>query len=261
MHNVPIDDVDHLARPVIALARHYPPGYLLAMHSHRRAQLLYGATGVMHVTTQQGNWLVPPQRAVWLPPGMPHQVTMVGVTTHSLYLEPAALPEAVRTAPCRVVSVSPLMRQLLIAAVEMPLEYAQHGRDGALIALLLHEIARMPALPLHIPLPADARLHALCHAFLQRPDIHLPPQQWAARLYMSLRSFSRFFQRQTGMPFSQWRQRAAVVWALARLAAGDSVTQIALELGYENSAAFSAMFRRVLRQTPSSFLQDGEMAR
>lgn len=62
MHNVPIDEVDHLARPVIALARNYPSGYLLPMHSHRRAQLLYGATGVMHVTTRQGNWLVPPQR-------------------------------------------------------------------------------------------------------------------------------------------------------------------------------------------------------
>ncbi|WP_375540732.1 helix-turn-helix domain-containing protein [Serratia silvae] len=54
--------------------------------------------------------------------------------------------------------------------------------------------------------------------------------------------------------FPQWRQRACVVLALARLAAGNSVTQVTIELGYESSAAFSAMFRRVLGLAPSSYL-------
>ncbi|VTR55576.1 transcriptional activator FtrA [Serratia fonticola] len=107
-----------------------------------------------------------------------------------------------------------------------------------LVALLLHEIAQMQALPLHIPLPEDPRLSALCQAFLRQPDAHAPPGLWAASLYMSLRTFSRFFRKQTGMSFSQWRQRACVVLALARLAAGNSVTQVAIELGYESSAAF-----------------------
>lgn len=58
MRNVRIDDIDHVTRAVIAIGTDYPPGHLLPMHSHRRAQLLYGATGVMHVFTQQGNWVV-----------------------------------------------------------------------------------------------------------------------------------------------------------------------------------------------------------
>ncbi|MCS3406923.1 helix-turn-helix domain-containing protein [Serratia sp. AKBS12] len=254
MRNIAIDEVDHLPRPVVAIGRDYPPGYLLPMHSHRRAQLLYGATGIMHVHTRSGNWIVPPQRAVWLPPHMPHQVKMQGVTTRSLYIEPEALPLTARSAGCQVVSVSPLLRQLLIEAVEMPLDYALQGRDACLVSLLLHEIARLSSLPLHIPLPTDSRLNALCQSFLQQPNIHLSPQHWAQQLYMSIRTFSRFFQSQTGLAFSQWRQRACVVLALSRLAAGEGVTQIAWELGYENSAAFSAMFRRVLGQTPSSFL-------
>ncbi|CAI1031459.1 AraC family transcriptional regulator [Serratia quinivorans] len=253
MRNLRIDDLDQVPRPVIAIGNDYPAGYLLPMHSHRRAQLLYGATGVMHVFTRQGNWLVPPQRAVWLPPQMPHEVRMVGVTTRSLYIEPTALAAA-QPQVCQVVSVTPLLRQLLMAAVDMPLEYQQQGRDGALVSLLLHEIAHLQSLPLHIPLPADRRLEELCQGFLQQPDAHDSPQAWAKRLYMSIRSFSRFFRDQTGMSFSQWRQRACVVLALARLAEGNSVTQVALEMGYESSAAFATMFRRVLGQAPSCYL-------
>lgn len=253
MRNRHIDDLDSVQRPVIAIGTDYPRGYLLPMHQHRRAQLLYGATGVMQVFTRQGNWIVPPQHAVWLPPQMAHEVRMVGVTTRSLYIEPAALlvdpPQ-----DCQVVSVTPLMRQLLMAAVDMPLDYDEQGRDGALVSLLLHELANLPPLPLHIPLPADRRLSELCQQFLQHPDAHDSPQAWASRLYMSIRSFSRLFRAQTGMSFSQWRQRACVVLALAQLAEGSSVTQVALELGYESSAAFATMFRRVLGQTPSCYL-------
>lgn len=147
------------------------------------------------------------------------------------------------------------MRQLLMEAVELPLEYDEAGRDGALVSLLLHELARATHLPLHIPLPEDPRLLALCLAFLQRPDVHQSPVQWAQQSHLSLRTFSRHFRQQTGLSFVQWRQRACVVQALARLASGASVTRIALDLGYENPAAFSSMFRRVLGQSPSTYLE------
>ncbi|MDF3832106.1 helix-turn-helix transcriptional regulator [Cupriavidus basilensis] len=253
MLNVRIDDFDQVPRPVVAIGTDYPKGYLLPWHTHRRAQLLYGATGVMHVATREGNWIVPPQRAVWIPPGMLHEVRMVGVSTRSLYIEPGALPWPGDA--CQVVGVSPLVRQLLIGAVEMRAEYDPDGRDGALIALLLHEIARMTVLPLHIPLPADARLLPLCQAFLGQPDTHDSPQRWARELHMSTRTFSRFFREQTGMAFSEWRQRACVVLALSRLAAGEAVTRIALDFGYDSPAAFSTMFRRVLGHAPTEYLQ------
>ena len=82
------------------------------------------------------------------------------------------------------------------------------------------------------------------------PDIRSRPQDWAGRLHMSPRSFSRHFREHTGMSYAQWRQRACVVLALARLAAGDPVTVIALDFGYQGPAAFSTMFRRVLGAAP-----------
>lgn len=253
MRNTHIDRYDHLERAVVAIGNDYPPGELLPFHAHRRAQLLYGATGVMHVVARDGNWVVPPQRAVWIPAGVTHQVRMLDVSTRSAYIEPGAA-RAGRDA-CEVVEVSPLLRQLLIEAVDMPAGYDRQGRDGALAALLLHEVERAPVLPLHIPLPRDKRLAPLCRAFIAAPDARVPPQVWAGRLHMSLRSFSRYFRLQTGMAFSEWRQRACVVQSLARLAAGAPVTAIALDFGYQSPAAFSTMFRRVLGKPPTEYLR------
>lgn len=253
MRNTSIDLLDATPRAVVAIGSDYAHGQVLPSHRHRRAQLLYGATGVMQVSTADGNWVVPPQRAVWIPPGVAHEVLMLGVSTRSLYIEPAAV--TAMDARCQVISVSPLMRQLLMEAVELALDYDEVGRDGALIDLLLHELLRSAHLPLHLPLPQDPRLLGLCQAFLKRPDAHVSPVQWAAQLHISLRSFNRLFSQQTGLSFSRWRQQACVMSALSRLAIGSSVTRIALDLGYDSPAAFSTMFRRVLGHAPSAWLE------
>jgi AraC-like DNA-binding protein/mannose-6-phosphate isomerase-like protein (cupin superfamily) len=252
MRNIPIDSVDHIPREVIAIGSDYPDGTLLPWHSHRRAQLLYGAVGVMQVSTEEGAFVVPRQRAVWIPAGKPHKVRMLGVSTRSLYIEPAAAPRVGERS--EVLEVSPLLRHLLIEAVDTPPEYALDGRDGMLASLLLHEVARAPALPLHIPLPADSKLAERCLAFLQQPNIHDTPEAWASALHVSPRSFSRWFRAQTSMSFLAWRQRACVVLALSRLVDGEAVTAIALDLGYDSPGAFSTMFKRVLGESPSAYV-------
>lgn len=252
MRNRKIDDLDHLNREVVALGNDYAEGFFLQPHQHRRAQLLYGATGLMHVSTCDGEWVVPPQHAVWIPPDTIHAVRFVGVTTRSLYIEPTYTMGFIKHRRCEVVSVSPLLRQLLLEAVDLPPLY-ESARDCALVKLLLLELAAMPVSEFDIPLPRHPALLALCQAFLIAPSVHDPAERWARALFMSASTFRRLFLREIGMSFSAWRQRACVVRALALLITGRPVFDVALSLGYDNASSFATMFRRVTGQTPSFY--------
>src|SRR5690606_8701787 len=159
VRNVPVAEVDGIDRAVLAIGTDYPPDHLLPFHRHRRAQFLYGATGVMRVETADGTWTVPTRRAVLIPAGTEHRVAMAGVSTRSLYIEPAAAPWFPER--CRVVDVSPLLRELVLAAVDIEPRYPAHGRDADLVSLILHELARLAPLPLDLPLPRDAALRGL----------------------------------------------------------------------------------------------------
>jgi AraC-like DNA-binding protein len=151
-----------------------------------------------------------------------------------------------------VISVSPLLRQLLIEAVDLPLLY-DSTRDCVLINLMLLEMATMPVREFDIPMPQHPGLLALCQAFLLTPCIHDPAERWASALFMSASTFRRHFLQQMGLSFSAWRQQACVVSALALLIKGKSVNEVALSLGYDNASSFSTMFRRVTGQPPTYY--------
>lgn len=246
------DGFEAVSRPVVALGNDYPPSFELATHTHRRGQLLHASAGVIAVSTPQGAWVVPPQRAIWIPGSTPHSVRMVGaVSTHSVLIEPATAADLGQS--CRVVAVSVLLRALLLAAADLPLEYDERGRDGMVANLLVAEISRAPTIPLAVPFPASPRLAARCHRFLEQPDASETIDAWADELAIHRRRFTRLFRRETGMSFAAWRQQACLCVAIPRLAAGESVTTIALDLGYESPSTFSSMFKRVLGMSPSRY--------
>lgn len=239
-------------RPVVSRGNTYPAAFELATHQHRRGQLLYASEGTVAITTPFGAWIAPPERAVWIPSGIPHAVRMIGaVNTRSVYIEPEVTGEAGQA--CRVIAVSPLLRALLVEAVQVPREYDMAGRDGLLMGLLVEEIGRAPSVPLALPLPTDAGLASLSAAFLEHPNVAEGIDAWAGALGMHRRSFTRLFRRETGMSFARWRQQACLLAALPRLAAGEPVTEVALDLGYESATSFSTMFRRALGKPPSDY--------
>lgn len=253
-HNRAPDDYEDVPRPVVGIGNDYPPSFELAEHQHRRAQFLYAASGVVAVSTPEGAWVAPPERAVWIPAGTPHSVRMVGaVQTRSVLIEAAACPSL--GGACRVVAVSPLLRQLLVCAAEVPVEYDEAGRDGLVMQLLVAEIDRAPIIPILVPFPRHAALAAQCHGFLEAPRVSATIDEWADALAMNRRRFTRLFRRETGMSFAEWRQQACLSVALPRLAAGEPVTAVALDLGYEGPANFSTMFKRVLGAPPSRYRQ------
>ena len=255
MRNTRVIGYEDTPRDVVATGNDYHAGMVLPGHTHKRGQCLYAVTGVLTVTTSEGSWVVPPYRALWIPPGVTHAVHMGGFTsTRSAYVLPKVAAEAGLSAHCTVISVSPLLHALLSEAVDLPAEYALGSRDDDLMRLLVAEIARMPALPLSTPLPQEPRLASLCRALLESPSLDVDIDSMARKADMSRRSFTRLFREQTGMSFSHWRQQACLLAALARLGRGQPVTRVAMELGYSSTSAFTAAFRRTLGAAPSHYL-------
>jgi AraC-like DNA-binding protein len=247
-------DVPDVDRPVIAYRADYPDAHTVPPHHHGRHQLLYGASGVVMVTTAEGAWVMPPQRGMWIPASVTHSVRMFGeVRTNSLYFRAGAVERM--PDHCQVLGVSPFMRALLAEAVQLPREYALEGREGALMDLLRHEVGRLRRLPLSLPFPAHEGLARLCRGLLREPNVHETIDAWSEALGMNRRTFTRLFKRETGLSFMTWRQQACVVMALPRLASGETVTSIAMEFGYDNPAAFTAMFQRALGAPPKAYLR------
>lgn len=254
MHPIDIDPYENIPRDALVTAIDYAHGQHFAEHQHRRGQFAYAATGVISVYTEQGNWVVPPQRAIWVPAGVTHAMHMSGpVTMLNTYVRPQAAKRLGLPEQCEVREVSELLRQLLLRAMHLPTLYARDGVPGQLMNLLLHEVASMPALTLNAPLPDEPRLARVCRELLEQPSLELGIDAIAESAGMSRRTFTRLFRQHTGISFVEWRQQACLLAAVVRLGQGEAVTRVASDLGYSSPSAFSSVFRKVLGEAPSRY--------
>ena len=259
-------------RPVRAKVRQLRADTRVMPHSHPWAQVAISTTGVIQLTVDRGTYIVPPSRALWIPPGMEHAVTMVeDAEMRTLYFHqprgrcgPAALGE--RTAPhgqaawrqCRVLEVSDLLRAVVR---EMPTtpddgpppDAATLLRERHLSALLCDELARAAPVKLGVDLPHDKRLRQLCEAVLADPTRHTTLEAWAQDTGASQRTVARLFRTELGSTFTQWRQQVILAKAVSLAAGRMPVGQIATELG-SSPSAFSAMVRKSGGQPPAPFL-------
>ncbi len=246
------NDILKTDRPVITLADEYPAGFVDPMHSHGHIQVLYASSGVMSVRTSELSFVVPPQRAVWIPVDVPHEVQCRGpVSLRTLYLRPdLGRGDEV----CRVFEVSDFLRALILETIRFDPAYDDESREGRIVSLLLEEIERMPNAPYHVAMPSNPRLLKVCEALRCDPSDPRDIDEWAREIGMGRRTFTRAFKAETGMGFAVWRQQVRLMEALSLLANGMSVTRIAYEVGYDSPSGFSAMFRRAFGVPPSQYL-------
>lgn len=240
-------------RPVIAFWRDLDDGDVIERHVHDHAQFLYAISGVMRVRTPLGSWVVPPQRAVWIPSGIEHEVACLGdLAMRNVYIHSRAAPAA-RDACC-VLSVSPLLRELVLSTVDLGAPFGATGEAARLVAVLLDQIAAAPSIELRLPIPRDRRLRYVTDALAADPADRRTLEDWARAAGASARTLARLFQSETGLSFRAWRQQVRLHEALARLATGEPVTGVAYAVGYDSPSAFIAMFRQVTGETPSRYV-------
>lgn len=256
------------ARPVRAKMRQLRADTQVMPHSHPWAQVAISTQGVIRLTVAQGTYIVPPSRALWIPPGVEHAVTMVeDADLRTLYFHQPrgrcgpGVPRA-EEAPwrqCRVLEVSDLLRALVR---EMPTTADDAGplppdtlrRERHLSALIVEELRRASAVKLGVDLPRDKRLRHLCEAVLADPTRHETLAEWACDTGASPRTVARLFRQELGSTFTQWRQQVILAKAVALAAGRLPINQIAAELGYNSPSAFSAMVRRAVGEAPARFL-------
>ena len=243
---------DQLPRPVFPRAESLRDISWTDLHSHAWAQLSYAVTGIVSAHTPQGNFVAPPQRALWIPANTPHTVTTSAqAELRTLYLDASVTPWA--KPRCRVLEISPLARELIRAVAALPPHFEDNGPDGRLVTVLLDQLAALPEVELSLPLPVSPRLQGLCAALQRQPSDKRTLAALAKEAGASERTVAREFARETGLTFRQWRMRSRLLLSLTALEQGESVTAVALDYGYDSPSAFIAAFRRLFGKTPGEF--------
>jgi AraC-like DNA-binding protein/quercetin dioxygenase-like cupin family protein len=247
-------------RALAAMPKEYPSNCLIPLHFHGRAQIVFAVAGVMEITAGRQSWVIPPQRALWVPAGVAHSMRAHGaVSLRTLYVRHDAEP---RGAPqsCRAIQVSPLLRELLVRAADMRMDYDERGHEGRIMQLILDELQWHSQPPLLLTMPISARLVAICEALRRDAADPRTLNEWARELGCTTRTIARDFQAETGASFLSWRHQARLLAALRLLHEGESVLSAGQVVGYETASAFTAMFKRLMGCTPSQYLADMRMS-
>jgi AraC-like DNA-binding protein len=241
--------------PVTTLTWDFEHGHAVPEHLHPEDQLVYATRGVMTVRTQQGTWVVPPQRAVWIPARVPHSIVMSGaVSMRTLYLRARMVRSLPRS--CRVVNISPLLRELILHACKFAALGRRRRAHVHLIDMIVDQLESVHDIPLQLPAPSDPRAVRVADALMRDPGAPRTLHQLCRDAGASKRTVERLFLFETHMTLGDWRQQARLMHSLQLLAAGEKITHVALETGYSTASAFISMFRRQLGATPKQYFAE-----
>jgi AraC-like DNA-binding protein len=234
---------------LVGYAHDYGMAHDTGWHQHPRAQFLHAIAGVMRVGTRSALFIVPPGTGLWMPANTPHATRMPqGLAMRALFLREDAAgagPGAVT-----VVAVSPLLRELILAACEQPVMWDEEGPVRHVVALALHEIGHAATRPISVPAARDPRLIRVTDALLADPADPRGLEAFADIAGASARTLARLFLRDTGMSFQAWRRQLRLTEGLASLAQGETPARAAASVGYSSGPAFGAAFRTAFGTTP-----------
>jgi len=237
------------------LATGYRRGEEDPPHYHVEGQLLFAIKGVMLVETEGNRWVIPPQRALWIPPRQVHSYTLLSQTElRTVYFSSSLIAECTnftRRDDVHVIMATALVKELIAGLFSSEYKSPSQRKMALLLLEILSETAPLAA---ELPVPQDERLARAARLLLvsQRWDASL--SELAEIATMSERTFTRLFTRDTGFSFRSWRQRARICASLDLLANGMPIKQVAWQLGFSCPAAFTAAFRAILNITPREFL-------
>ncbi len=216
-------------------------------HRHDEPQVIYASAGVLEVTAADGTWFTPATRAIWVPAGTAHQWTVHGpATVHLVGISYRA--RALSDHPA-LIPVSPLLRELIIAAAAQPADTPARRR---LLGVLVDQLIMVPDRSTMLPRLHDDRLRALADLVQRDLSRSASLDELGRRVGSSARTLSRLLRAEVGVTFPQWRSQVRLHRATLLLAEGRTVTQVAAACGWSSPSAFISVFRNAFGRTPGS---------
>jgi AraC-like DNA-binding protein len=249
---VEVPEMDALPKAIFPRSQNLAPKEIFPVHSHRWNQFVYATSGTMIVTVEGSWYVITPEQAIWVPTGVLHTTgALNGAEFRNLYVADA--PDLGMPAACTVFSVTPLLRALIVELEAASQRGEEDGYIDKLNALMLEQIRRLPVQDFHLPWPQSPMLRRMCEALYANPADTRSVEEWGRELGASARTLARRFEKEVGISLREWRHRLRLFLALEWLCAGRSVTDVALELGYGSTSAFTYMFRQAMGCAPSEW--------
>jgi AraC-like DNA-binding protein len=250
-------DCPRLPSPVTALSFDFVHGHVIPEHFHQEDQLVYACRGVMTVRTTEGTWVVPAQRAVWIPGRTVHSISMAGaVSMRTLYLRRQMVPHLPRN--CCVINVSALLQELILHACNFRTLTRRSKIHAHLIDFIIDQLQTVQTVGLQLQAPSDPRAARIAAILRSEPGSSISLDEVCRQAGASKRTIERIFREETRLSAGKWRQQLRLMHSLQLLAAGEKITHAAMEAGYSTPSAFIAMFRKAFGTTPSRYFENSK---
>jgi len=241
-----------LSKPIMVVRRTMTMNSIVTKHSHTWGQFVYAQSGVLAVSTPSNRYIIPSEQGVWLLPNIEHEVRAINnVQLTSFYFDISLLD--VLPIECCVLKVNAFLKTLIVEANAIEADYRWNSTDGRLLRLILDRLTQAPSEVFQLPFPIDPRLLTILSEIQTSPENNYDLKQWGNIVGASARTLSRLFKKETGLCYSEWRQRLNVQIAISQLSLGKSVTDISLSLGYESPSSFIHMFKAKTGMTPTFY--------
>ncbi|MBJ3776800.1 helix-turn-helix domain-containing protein [Acuticoccus mangrovi] len=236
--------------------RHLIEAYSSPSHSHPFGQLFYASKGHVSIRTDDGYRVSSTNRAIYIPGDVEHQIIFSRpMELHAIWFDEHTVAEPLPETP-GTITVPPLLRELIISATHLDIDFEPTARTSRLFSVLLDNLAPEATSSLNLQMGSDPRLRKVTLSLAQEPAEDRSLQDWARCAGASTRTLARLFVSETGLTFSNWRQQARILRSIELLADGSSVVNAAYDVGYESPNAFIVAFKRTVGTTPARYFRD-----
>ena len=249
---IDVPEIETLPKAVLLRSQNLAAREAFPPHTHRWNQFVYATSGTLVVTVAGSWYVITPEQAIWVPTGVVHTTgALSGAAFRNLYV--ADVPGLGMPDQCTVYAVGGLLRALIVELERVSQQAEPDTYLAKLDDLIFEQLRRLPRQDFHLPWPQSPLLHRVCEALYANPSDARSIDDWGAQLGTSGRTLARRFEKEVGIGLREWRHRLRLFLALEWLYAGRNVTDIALDLGYASTSAFTYMFRQEMGCPPSAW--------